>query len=189
MISCRLEFLCTNNTAEYEAHIQGLKKALDLNVKFLIAFGDSEIIVRKVRNSIHCFSNHLQTDQKEVWNLISVFDSFNIESIPHFQNQEADLLANLASQLIPSENFSPNVFSVELLFRPSIPDNITNWHVFNDDLYIIEFLMREDAFKESTIDEIMHDEYLHNFSIIHPPHPVDQYFGLVNSIPTSVLRL
>ena len=46
MLSCRLEFLCTNNTAEYEALIQGLKKELDLKVKVLIAFGDSEIIVR-----------------------------------------------------------------------------------------------------------------------------------------------
>ena len=35
----------------------------------------------------------------------------------------------------------------------------------------------------------MHDEDLHNFSIIHLPHPVDKSFELVNSIPTSVLRL
>ena len=54
---------------------------------------------------------------------------------------------------------------------------------------IIAFLTGEDAFKESTIDEITHDEDLHNFSIIHPPHPVDQSFELVNSIPTSVLKL
>ena len=33
LISCRLEFQCTNNTAEYEALILGLKKALDLKVK------------------------------------------------------------------------------------------------------------------------------------------------------------
>ena len=45
MLSCRLEFLCTNNTAEYEALIQGLKKESDLNVKDLSAFGNSEIIV------------------------------------------------------------------------------------------------------------------------------------------------
>ena len=32
-LSCRLEFECTNNTAEYEALVQGLKKAIDLNVK------------------------------------------------------------------------------------------------------------------------------------------------------------
>ena len=35
----------------------------------------------------------------------------------------------------------------------------------------------------------MHDEDLHNFSIIHPPQPIDQSFELVNSIPTSILRL
>ena len=97
MLSCRLEFICTNNTAEYEALIQGLQKALDLKVKILIAFGDSEIIVRQVRNSIQCLSNHLQSYQREVWNLISALDAFNIESIPRFQNQEADLLANVAS--------------------------------------------------------------------------------------------
>ena len=102
MLSCRLEFLCTNNTAEYEAVIQGLKNALDLTVKVLVAFSDSEIIVRQVCNSIHCLSNHLQSYQKEVWNMISTFDSFTIESIPRFQNQEADLLVNVASWLIPS---------------------------------------------------------------------------------------
>ena len=29
-LSCRLEFKCTNNTVEYEALVQGLKKAIDI---------------------------------------------------------------------------------------------------------------------------------------------------------------
>jgi ribonuclease HI len=62
-ISCRLEFDCTNNIAEYEALIQGLKRAIDLNVKLLIVFGDSEIIVKQVQNSIHCVSAHLKNYQ------------------------------------------------------------------------------------------------------------------------------
>ena len=45
-IACRMEFSCTNNTVEYEALIQGLKKAIDLGIKELIVNGDSEIIVR-----------------------------------------------------------------------------------------------------------------------------------------------
>ena len=57
-IACRLEINCTNNTVEYEALIQGLKKAIDLDIKVLIAYGDSEIIVRQVRNSIHCIFEH-----------------------------------------------------------------------------------------------------------------------------------
>ena len=60
-IACRLEFNCTKNTVEYEALIQGLKKAIDLGIKELIVYGDPEIIVRQVRNSIHCLSEHLQS--------------------------------------------------------------------------------------------------------------------------------
>ena len=55
-IACRLEFDCTNNKIEHEALIQGLKKALDLGNKVMVVYGDSEIIVRQVRNSIHCIS-------------------------------------------------------------------------------------------------------------------------------------
>jgi len=60
---CRLEFECTNNTAEYEALVQGLKKVVDLNVKELKVLRDSEIIVRQVRNTIHCNSPHLKNYQ------------------------------------------------------------------------------------------------------------------------------
>ena len=35
LITCRLEFECTNNVTEYEALIQGLKKDIDLDVKDL----------------------------------------------------------------------------------------------------------------------------------------------------------
>ena len=40
-IAYRLEFECTNNTAEYEALLKGLKKALDMDVRNLMVFGDS----------------------------------------------------------------------------------------------------------------------------------------------------
>ena len=47
-LSCRLEFECTNNTAEYEALVQGLRKAIELKVSNLKVFGDSEIIVKQI---------------------------------------------------------------------------------------------------------------------------------------------
>jgi ribonuclease HI len=52
-LSCRLELECTNNNTEYEALVQGLKKSIDLNIKELKVFGDSEIIIRKVKNIVH----------------------------------------------------------------------------------------------------------------------------------------
>jgi ribonuclease HI len=45
LISCHLDFECTNNTTEYEAFVQGVKKAIDLKVKYIKVFGESEIIV------------------------------------------------------------------------------------------------------------------------------------------------
>jgi hypothetical protein len=55
-----------------------------------------------------------------------------------------------------------NTFSVEFLYRPSILDNITNWRVFDDDQHIINFLTLKDTFKDSSIDELQHDEALKN---------------------------
>ena len=144
-----------------------MKKAIDLDIKVFVAYGDSEIIVWHVRNSIHCISEHLQNFQQEAWNVISYFEAFNINSIPRFQNQETNLLANIDSKLVPSENISPNFFSIELIFRPSIPDNIVNWNIFYDDMQILNFLTNEDTFKDATIDEITHDENLHDFTVIH----------------------
>jgi ribonuclease HI len=105
-IACRLEFDCTNNIAEYEALLQGLKKSIDLDIQCLVVFDDSEIVVKQVKNTIHCVSSHLKNYQTEVWNLISKFLAFNISSIPRSSNSEADLLANVASKLFPAEGFS-----------------------------------------------------------------------------------
>ena len=62
-------------------------------------------------------------------------------------NFEENMLANVASNLCPSDNFYHERFSVELIYRPSVPDNITNWRVFEDDEQIINFLHSEETFK------------------------------------------
>jgi ribonuclease HI len=189
LLACRLEFECTNNISEYEALLQGLRKALDMHIQNLTVFGDSEIVVRQVRNSIHYLSPHLKCYQSEVWSLINKFFSFNINSIPRLNNTEADLLANVASKLLPAEGLSPNAFSVELLFRPSVPDNITNWRVFDDDQKIINFLHMEETFQGAVIDEQTHDDNLCDFTVIPNPKPPEALSDMVNSIPKSIARL
>ena len=108
MLTCRIEFDCTNNTAEYEALVQGLYKAIGLDIKYLQVFGDSEIVIRQVRNTIHYLSGHLKHYQSLVQDLTEHFIAFNISSIPRLQNSSADLLANVDSKIIPSEDFSPD---------------------------------------------------------------------------------
>ena len=132
-LSCRLEIECTNNTAEYEALIQGLKKAIEIKVKNLKVYGDFETIVKQVWNTIHCLSPHLKGYQNEVWDLLVNFNAFNIVSIPRLKNAAADLLATSASRLVPTNKWC----SIKLIFRPAIPDNITNLRVFDDNPQIL----------------------------------------------------
>ena len=115
-------------------------------------FGDSEIIVKQIRNQIHCISPHLKYYQSEVWDLLKKFEAFNIVSILRLKNVAVDLLATSAARLVPSNNRC----SVELLFRPSVPDMITNLRVFDDDQQIIECLTNDETFKGEIIDDEEH---------------------------------
>ena len=151
-ISCRLEFECTNNKTEYEALVQGLKNAMELKVKNLKVYGDYEIIVKQIRNKIQCISPHLKAYQNEFWDLLINFHAFNIYSIPGAKNAAVDLLVTLAARLVPTNNRC----SIKLLFRPSIPDNITNLRVFDDDQQILECIMNDYTFKGAIIDDEEH---------------------------------
>eukprot|EP00253_Pinus_taeda_P035378 PITA_35378 len=166
ILTCRLEFDCTNNTVEYEALVQGLYKAIGL--KYPQVFGDSEIVIKRVRNTIHCLSGHLKHYQTLVQDLTSHF-------ILRLQNASADLFANVASKLIPPKDYSPDRFLIELIFRPSILDNVTNWRVFNNDADIVSFLTSEGSYNNHIIDEDQHDKQLEQESSN-------------NAIPKSIVR-
>ena len=138
--------------------IQGLKKEIEFNVRNLKVFGDSEIIVKQVCNTIHFLSPHLKGYQNEVWGLITNFDAFNIYFIPRLKNVATDLLATSAARLVPTNNKC----SIELIFKSSVPDNVTNLRVFDDDQQILEFLTNEETFKDAVIDDEEHQVNIHN---------------------------
>ena len=47
--TARLCFNCTNNMAEYESCIMGLRAAIDLGIKFLRVFGDSALVISQIK--------------------------------------------------------------------------------------------------------------------------------------------
>ena len=63
------------------------------------------------------------------------------------------------------------------MYMPSIPENVTNWKIFDDDIQILDFLTVQDTFKEFSIDEVEHEKSLS-----------DNIFPS-NLIPKSVLNL
>ena len=45
----KLDFPCTNNMAEYEACILGLKLTFDMGVHELLVIGDADLLIHQVR--------------------------------------------------------------------------------------------------------------------------------------------
>ena len=90
--------------------------------------------------------------QNEVWELLTNFDAFNIFSIPRVKNAAAYLLATSTTRSVPSNNSC----SIELLFRPSVLDMITNLWVFYDDQQLLECLMNDETYKGAIIYDEEH---------------------------------
>lgn len=101
---------------------------------------------------IHYVSPNLSNYQQEVWNLISQFHAFNIIFVPRIRN--------VVVRLSPLRNG----FSVEIIYRPSIPDNITNFFIFNDKTKILDFMANTDVFKDANIGKDEKRKYLHDLA-------------------------
>ena len=54
-LSFKLEFSCSNNTAEYEAYPMGLATTLEMEIKHLKVIGDSNLVVCQAKESFFFF--------------------------------------------------------------------------------------------------------------------------------------
>jgi ribonuclease HI len=152
-LSYKLEFEATNNVAEYEALVLGLRAAREMGIQEIAVFGDAELVVQQVRNAYQAKHPRLRSYRNEVWDLVdSFFSAFNISFIPREENTLADSLAASASNFkVP---LPPKFrYDVEVKYRPSIPDNVKHWKVFEDDLEVKRFLETVEEFSEMHIDQ------------------------------------
>lgn len=138
--SYRLEFNATNNVAEYEALLLGLELCKDKNIKRLIVRGDSDLIISQVNKKFTCKSERLRRYRDAILDIIPCFDHIEFIAIPQECNVKADRLAVAASSLQKSPEIADKEVKMEVIFRPSVPNNVDNWQVFDDDKQVIKFL-------------------------------------------------
>ncbi|XP_061945039.1 uncharacterized protein LOC133669048 [Populus nigra] len=96
-ISIKLQFECTNNTAEYEACILGLEAALEMKIKKLDVYGDSMLIICQVKGEWQTKEEKLIPYQQYLSKLTEGFDEIDFTHMGRDKNQFADALATLAS--------------------------------------------------------------------------------------------
>ncbi|TGK00671.1 ribonuclease HI family protein [Leptospira semungkisensis] len=86
----------TNNTAEWAALEAGLRYCLEQGAEEVVAYLDSELVVKQFRGEYKVKSPHLQEAKEKVKSVSSKFASFSIYHVPREKNKRADKLANLA---------------------------------------------------------------------------------------------
>jgi len=86
----------TNNQAEYQALLVGLKLALEQGINHLSCYLDSELVVKQMRQEYKVKDKDLQKVFVKVWNESLKFQKITYQHIPREQNKEADKLVNLA---------------------------------------------------------------------------------------------
>ncbi|GJX40553.1 reverse transcriptase domain-containing protein [Tanacetum coccineum] len=93
----RFRFEATNNEAEYEALIAGLRIAEQIGVKNLQANLDSRLVANHVNGSYVVKESGMVQYLKKVKTLASNFKEFSIKQVPRSENKKADALSKIAS--------------------------------------------------------------------------------------------
>ncbi len=86
----------TNNVAEYQALILGLKMARNLGVQKIQVFADSELLVRQIKGQYRVKAPHLLPLYETAQRTRKEFETFDIAHVPREMNSLADRLANRA---------------------------------------------------------------------------------------------
>jgi len=102
---------CTNNEAEYNALIFGLKEALERNINELIVYGDSQLVINQMKGVYKVKSDNLKKLFDIALDLKNNFKYIEFQHVYREKNKEADRLANLA-----------------------IPNDINDYEIMNDEL-------------------------------------------------------
>jgi ribonuclease HI len=99
--AAKLDFSCTNNIAEYEALLLGLRKLRAMGIRRAILKTDSQVISGHVDKSSKARDPKLEKYLNTVRRLEASFECFSVKNIPRGENEHADLLAKSAAQGLP----------------------------------------------------------------------------------------
>jgi ribonuclease HI len=138
----KLDFSCTNNIAEYEALLLGLRKLKAMGIRRAVLKTDSQVISGHVDKSCKARDPKLEKYLDTVRRLEASFEGFSVKDIPRGENEHNDLLAKSAAQglPLPSKVFFETIKAplVELLERAVL--NISPVHSEDWRTEIISFL-------------------------------------------------
>ncbi len=86
----------TNNEAEYMGLIFGLILCIQLRIKHIKVYGDSQLVIKQMRGEYAVKNERLKKLYEDVQKLLPEFESISFEHVRREKNARADQLANEA---------------------------------------------------------------------------------------------
>lgn len=117
--SLRFDFHTSNNEAEYEVLLEGLRLTKQMSSKVVTSLTDSRLAANQINGSFETRDQRMDKYVKIVRRLIQSFRKFTIKQIPRSENRRPDALSKLAS--ICFHHLSKKVL-VEVLKERSIDE-------------------------------------------------------------------
>jgi hypothetical protein len=125
----QIHYKASNNGIEYEALIHGLRIAVSLRIKRLIAHGDSKVVIDQVNKACDVKKETLNAYCAEVRKLEDHFEGLEFHHVSRDNNVAADVLSKLGYKrvLVPAGIFVQDRCkpSIRLLSDPETsPDDV-----------------------------------------------------------------
>src|SRR5207237_988698 len=114
----QIYFPVSNNAAEYEPLLHGLRIAISLGIRRLVVRGDSELVVNQVQKEYSCTNTKMSAYCQEVRKLEGTFNGLAWTHGLRNDNNEADELVNMGSK----RTAVPTGVFVQQLHQPTISE-------------------------------------------------------------------
>ena len=115
----RLRFSTTNDEAEYEDILTGLRLGKALGVRNLLIQSDSKLVVEQIKGEYETKEERMQKYLRLIRHLTQKFDKVEFVQVPRNQNALADEISKLASS---EEGGLSNNLTMEIQKHPSIKE-------------------------------------------------------------------
>src|SRR3954465_945015 len=112
----QIHFAASNNVAEYEALVHGLKVAKEIGIRRILCYGDSDLVVQQVSGSWDALYANMALYRFHVQKISGYFGGCEFHHIPRAENDAADTLSKLGST---RQSIPPGI-ALEHLKKPSI---------------------------------------------------------------------
>ncbi|KAL0456599.1 UNVERIFIED_CONTAM: Ribonuclease HI [Sesamum latifolium] len=137
----KFDFKASNNEAEYEALVAGMKMAHEAGARHLLVYSDSQLVVKQVEGIYEAKEKSMVQYLQQIAELRTSFKSFQVIQISREENAKADCLsrAALAIQAIssPTDWRTP---IIEWIEKGNLPDN--RWDASRLKTHAVRFLIQ-----------------------------------------------